>query len=84
MNNQASIFALLELLRECDSFAVTSHVRPDGDAIGSSLGLMHLLEGMGKHRDGSVHGSDPSELSLSAGRGTELEKASSGGCRDFS
>jgi bifunctional oligoribonuclease and PAP phosphatase NrnA len=48
MDNQASISALLELIRERDSFAVTSHIRPDGDAIGSSLGLMHLLEAMGK------------------------------------
>jgi phosphoesterase RecJ-like protein len=48
MNNQASISALLELIRKRDSFVITSHVRPDGDAIGSSLGLMHLLEGMGK------------------------------------
>ena len=48
MNNDASIFALLGLLRECKRFVITSHVRPDGDAIGSSLGLMHVLEGMGK------------------------------------
>jgi phosphoesterase RecJ-like protein len=48
MNNQASISALLDLLRKRDSFVITSHIRPDGDAIGSSLGLMHLLEGMGK------------------------------------
>lgn len=48
MNNQASISALLDLIRERNSFVVTSHVRPDGDAIGSSLGLLHLLEAMGK------------------------------------
>ena len=43
-----SIAALLGLLRERKSFVVTSHARPDGDAIGSALGMMHLLEGMGK------------------------------------
>jgi phosphoesterase RecJ-like protein len=48
MNHQASITALLDLIRERNSFVITSHVRPDGDAIGSSLGLMHLLEAMGK------------------------------------
>jgi phosphoesterase RecJ-like protein len=48
MTNQASIAALLKLIRERDSFVVSSHTRPDGDAIGSSLGLMHLLEAMGK------------------------------------
>ena len=48
MKNQASIAALLELIRERSSFVISSHLRPDGDAIGSALGLMHLLEAMGK------------------------------------
>jgi len=48
MNNQASISVLLDVIRKRDSFVITSHIRPDGDAIGSSLGLMHLLEAMGK------------------------------------
>jgi phosphoesterase RecJ-like protein len=48
MSNELSIAALLEILRERDSFLITSHARPDGDAIGSSLGLMHLLEDLGK------------------------------------
>lgn len=49
MSNELSIAALLDLLRERDSFVITSHARPDGDAIGSSLGLMHLLEALGKN-----------------------------------
>lgn len=48
MKNQVSIAALLELIRERNSFVISSHLRPDGDAIGSALGLMHLLEAMGK------------------------------------
>jgi phosphoesterase RecJ-like protein len=48
MKNKASICALLELIRERDSFVISSHTRPDGDAIGSALGLLHLLEAMGK------------------------------------
>ena len=47
-NNERSIAALLQLLRERNSFLVTSHARPDGDSIGSALGLMHLLDAMGK------------------------------------
>lgn len=39
---------LLALLRERDHFLLTSHARPDGDAIGSALGFMHLLDRMGK------------------------------------
>jgi phosphoesterase RecJ-like protein len=48
MKNQVSISALLELIRERNSFVISSHIRPDGDAIGSALGLLHLLEAMGK------------------------------------
>ena len=48
MKNQISISALLDLLRERDSFVISSHIRPDGDAIGSALALQHLLEAMGK------------------------------------
>jgi phosphoesterase RecJ-like protein len=57
MDNKASISALLDLLRERNSFVITSHVRPDGDAIGSTLGLMHLLEALGKRA--SVVFTDP-------------------------
>jgi phosphoesterase RecJ-like protein len=48
MTNESSIAALLPLLLERDNFLITSHERPDGDAVGSSLGLMHLLEALGK------------------------------------
>ncbi|QMV18208.1 bifunctional oligoribonuclease/PAP phosphatase NrnA [Granulicella sp. 5B5] len=48
MTNEESIRALLNLISERNTFLITSHARPDGDAIGSSVGLMHLLEAMGK------------------------------------
>jgi phosphoesterase RecJ-like protein len=51
MTNEASIRKLLDLLQRHKSFVITSHVRPDGDAIGSTLGFMHLLEAMGKHAE---------------------------------
>ena len=31
-----------------DSFVVTSHINPDGDAIGSEMGLTHFLRALGK------------------------------------
>lgn len=37
-----------EVLRSEKSFLITSHLRPDGDAIGSQLALASLLEEMGK------------------------------------
>jgi phosphoesterase RecJ-like protein len=48
MTSEASIAELLALIHPRQTFVITSHTRPDGDAIGSSLGLMHLLEAMGK------------------------------------
>lgn len=39
---------LLPLIQSHQTFLVTSHARPDGDAVGSSLGAMHWLHAMGK------------------------------------
>jgi phosphoesterase RecJ-like protein len=41
--------AVAASLRERQSFLITSHARPDGDAIGSSLALGLALECLGKH-----------------------------------
>ena len=43
-----AIARILRIICDHESFFITSHARPDGDAIGSALGLMHLLESMGK------------------------------------
>jgi phosphoesterase RecJ-like protein len=39
---------LLRKIRQGNRFLITSHVNPDGDAIGSALGLARLLRGLGK------------------------------------
>ncbi|HPX12060.1 MAG TPA: hypothetical protein PKW20_07225, partial [Syntrophales bacterium] len=39
---------ILEIVRKCRSFLITSHIRLDGDAIGSELALYHALRRMGK------------------------------------
>lgn len=39
---------LVPVLRAAETFLVTSHARPDGDAIGSALATMHLLHAMRK------------------------------------
>ncbi|WP_295163691.1 DHH family phosphoesterase [Selenomonas sp. F0473] len=36
------------LLHEAQTVILTSHIRPDGDSVGSTLGLMHFLRGIGK------------------------------------
>jgi phosphoesterase RecJ-like protein len=38
-----------EAIRARDRFVITSHVRPDGDAIGSQLAMAYALHALGKH-----------------------------------
>ena len=47
-SENVSIEALGEIFRQHQSFALMSHMRPDGDAIGSQLGLGLALEAIGK------------------------------------
>jgi len=37
-----------EFIDRHDSFVLTSHINPDGDAIGSEIGLAHFLRSLGK------------------------------------
>lgn len=39
---------VVELIENKQKFAITTHVRPDGDGVGSSLGLCWLLHSLGK------------------------------------
>lgn len=47
-----SIEELLAAVRSRRRWAVTSHARPDGDAVGSLLGSVEVLRAMGSHADG--------------------------------
>src|SRR5262245_2805422 len=40
--------AIRQFIDRHDSFVVTSHINPDGDAIGSEMGLTHFLRQRGK------------------------------------
>jgi phosphoesterase RecJ-like protein len=42
---------VVELIENKQNFAITTHVRPDGDGIGSSLGLYWLLKSLGKNAE---------------------------------
>lgn len=51
---------VVELIEHKDRFAITSHVRPDGDSLGSSIGLYWLLRALDKDvevimRDSAPH-----------------------------
>ncbi|HMF64293.1 MAG TPA: bifunctional oligoribonuclease/PAP phosphatase NrnA [Edaphobacter sp.] len=47
MTPEASITALLDAFRSGNRFLITSHARPDGDAIGSVLALAEVLDQLG-------------------------------------
>ena len=42
---------VVELIEKKSNFAITTHVRPDGDGVGSSLGLCWLLKSLGKEAE---------------------------------
>lgn len=48
---------VLQSIRDHERFVVTSHARPDGDAIGSVLGTREILRALGKQADAVM--SDP-------------------------
>jgi hypothetical protein len=48
MRLQGSFRRAAQLLHEAESFLIVPHLHPDGDALGSALGLYHALNQMGK------------------------------------
>jgi phosphoesterase RecJ-like protein len=51
MTSEASIAQLLETFRSTSRFILTSHARPDGDAVGSVLALAEVLNQLGCETD---------------------------------
>jgi len=50
---------VVELIENKGRFAITTHIKPDGDGVGSSLGLCWLLRSLGKEAEVIVHGDVP-------------------------
>ncbi len=50
---------VVELIENKNAFAITTHIKPDGDGVGSSLGLCWLLRSLGKEAEVIVHGEVP-------------------------
>lgn len=46
--DEKNIKELRKLLENCEKIVITCHIAPDGDAIGSSLGLANVLGAVGK------------------------------------
>jgi phosphoesterase RecJ-like protein len=58
---------VVELIENKQKFAITTHIRPDGDGVGSSLGLCWLLRSLGKKAEVIVCGHIPVAYSLLPG-----------------
>lgn len=50
---------VVELIENKQHFGITTHIKPDGDGVGSSLGLCWLLKSLGKSAEVIVHGEIP-------------------------
>jgi phosphoesterase RecJ-like protein len=50
---------VVELIEKKQKFGITTHIKPDGDGVGSSLGLCWLLRSLGKSAEVLVHGDIP-------------------------
>src|SRR5271156_6554953 len=50
-SHEAQIAALLAIFRAHPRFLLTSHSRPDGDAVGSVLALAEILDQLGRKAD---------------------------------
>ena len=43
-----SLTAVKDFIEANDNFAIIGHVNPDGDCVGSCMGLWHTIRGLGK------------------------------------
>lgn len=59
---------IAKVIRENKSFFITSHIRPDGDSIGSQLVLMRILEKLGKEVTIANHDPVPKIYDLLPGK----------------
>lgn len=50
---------VVELIENKQKFGITTHIKPDGDGVGSSLGLCWLLKSLGKSAEVIVRGEVP-------------------------
>jgi len=50
---------VVELIENKQKFGITTHIKPDGDGVGSSLGLCWLLRSLGKTAEVIVRGDVP-------------------------
>ncbi|HBR56870.1 MAG TPA: bifunctional oligoribonuclease/PAP phosphatase NrnA [Blastocatellia bacterium] len=60
---------VVELIENRQRFGITTHIKPDGDGVGSSLGLCWLLQSLGKSAEVFVRGTVPPSYAALPGAG---------------
>ena len=60
---------VIELIEKHQRFAITSHIRPDGDSLGSSLALCWILRGLKKDAEVIMCDHVPHAYCQAPGRG---------------
>lgn len=63
----ADVKRFMEILDKSSKIVLTCHVRPDGDALGSTMGLAHLLHSLGKEAVVMVPDQPPRSLNFLPG-----------------
>lgn len=63
----ADVKRFMDMIDESGNIVLTCHVRPDGDALGSTLGLAHLLQSFGKRAKVIVPDQPPRTLNFMPG-----------------
>ena len=58
-NRHSGVEDVLRQIGQHERFVLTSHARPDGDAVGSALACCQILRAMGKHADVVLHDGVP-------------------------
>lgn len=66
MTGRASLEEIAEALRMHDGFTVCGHINPDGDCIGSVLGVANILRSLGKQVQPVVSLAEPLDGSLAS------------------
>ena len=72
MNNYEVKKAILEKIKEYKSIIISRHVRPDGDAVGSTLGLARILRLTFPEKQVYVVNGDYAEYTAFLGAAVEL------------
>src|SRR5690606_13759480 len=60
----------VEAVAAAERIVIVTHVNPDGDAIGTTLGLANAMRAAGKHVDVAVDGGVPDYLRFLPGQDT--------------